>query len=234
MPATAPELDRLVRAVTRLLSLEQTALPDEFFPAHLPVALIDAVFRSRLEKGDEILPCAERYCRRFEIEAIRGDRWEFPPVEGQESLGDLVRHYEELGTQSMAEEVFETGLPFPRSSTPRSELVLLAATELRRFGIDVLQDVSNRSPEEIERLLRSSIGLGESTTRMFLMFSGGDDFVRGDAVVIGFVATALRRETVSAKDAETLVRQAAYELILSPRFLDREIWRFGRALLSAD
>ena len=234
LPAAALELDRLVRAVTRFISLEQTALPDEFFPAHLPVALIDAVFCTRLEKGDQVPPCAERYCLRFEIEAVRSNQWEFPRVEVQESLGDLVTHFEELGTQSMADEVFQTRQTFPRGSTPRVDLLLLAARELRRIGIDVLQDVSARSPEEIERVLRCSVGFDASATRMFLMFSGGDDFVRGDAVVTRFVANALGREVVCAEDAEALVRRAAHELILSPRFLDRGIWTFGTTLLSAE
>ena len=59
------------------------------------------------------------------------------------------------------------------------------------------------------------------------MYTGGDDFVLGDAHVRHFVARALDRSTISSDGAETLVRSAAYELILSPRFLDREIWLYS-------
>ena len=62
---------------------------------------------------------------------------------------------------------------------------------------------------------------------MLLMYTGGEDFVLGDAHVRRFVASAIGRRTVCAAQAEDLVRQSAYELILSPRFLDREIWQYG-------
>ena len=49
----------------------------------------------------------------------------------------------------------------------------------------------------------------------------------GDAHVRRFVASAIGERAVSAHQAEALVRGAAYELILSPRLLDQEIWRYG-------
>ena len=58
------------------------------------------------------------------------------------------------------------------------------------------------------------------------MYTGGDDFVLGDAHIRRFVANAVGRTTISPHAAEQLVRNAAYELILSPRFLDCEIWRY--------
>ena len=60
---------------------------------------------------------------------------------------------------------------------------------------------------------------------MFLMYAGNDDFVRGDDYVRQFVANALGRTEVSAAKAEGLVRRSAYELVLSPRYLDDQIWR---------
>ena len=62
---------------------------------------------------------------------------------------------------------------------------------------------------------------------MLLMYTGDEDFVLGDSHVRRFVASAIGRGAVSADEAEDLVRQGAYELILSPRLLDREIWRYG-------
>ena len=60
---------------------------------------------------------------------------------------------------------------------------------------------------------------------MFLMYAGNNDFVRGDDCVRAFVAGALGREEVSAAKAEDLVRRSAYELVLSPRYLDDQIRR---------
>ena len=57
--------------------------------------------------------------------------------------------------------------------------------------------------------------------------TGQDDFVLGDIHVRGFVADAIQRRTVSSTRAVALVRSAACELVLSPRFVDREIWEFA-------
>ena len=59
------------------------------------------------------------------------------------------------------------------------------------------------------------------------MYTAGEDFVRGDLPVRRFMAHALGVDVVSAARAEGLVRGAAHELILSPRFLDSRIWMFG-------
>lgn len=59
-----------------------------------------------------------------------------------------------------------------------------------------------------------------------MMYTGTDDFVLGDSYVRRFVANAIGRRRVSAARA-ALVRSAAYELVVSPRLLDREIRKFG-------
>ena len=59
---------------------------------------------------------------------------------------------------------------------------------------------------------------------MLLMYTGDDDRVVGDDHVRSFVARAIRRK-VSAAEAVDLVRRSAYELVLSPRYVDCHIWR---------
>ena len=224
---SALELCQVISAVSRSIPLEKPDLPDEFFPAHLSVALIDAIFHSRLRYGEQPAPGAERYCSRFEIARTRADRWKPPPADEQETLGDLIRHYDEFGVVRMANEVFRTRRRFPGTKITRSESVLHAARALRCVGVDVLQDVWSRRPAEIDDALRSVPGGDDGTGRILLMYTGGDDFVLGDPYVRRFVANAIGRRTVSAARAVALVRSAAYELLVSPRFLDREIRRFG-------
>ena len=127
----------------------------------------------------------------------------------------------------MANEVFRTRRRFPGTKITRSESVLHAARALRCVGVDVLQDVWSRRPAEIDDALRSVPEGDDCTGRILLMYTGGDDFVLGDPYVRRFVANAIGRRTVSAARAVALVRSAAYELLVSPRFLDREIRRFG-------
>ena len=224
---TPLEVRQVVDAVCRSVALDRTRLTDEFFPAHLPVALIDAFFRSRLRHGEQPAPVAERYCRRFGIAVRRAERRDPPPAGEQESLGDLIRRYDELGVDRMTTEVLQSRHRFPGTKVTRAEHVLHAARAIRGIGVDVLQDVPARRPQEIEDALRPVPGVGESTVRMLLMYTGDEDFVRGDVHVRRFVASAIGRRTVSAAQAEELVRGAAYELILSPRFLDRMLWEYG-------
>lgn len=218
------EVEPVMRMVRHSIPLDNLELPDEFFPAHLSVALIDAVFRFRGEHEDASVPAADRYCRQFQIARTRENRWEPPSQEEQETLTDLVRRYDEFGPDGMIGEVFRTGQPLPGTKHARAEHVLCAARGLRDVGIEVLQDVRKRSPDEIERVLSDAAGLCVSTIRMLLMYTGNDDFVRGDDHVRQFVADALGHEAVSAARAEELVRSCAHELILSPRYLDHRIW----------
>ena len=228
-PSRTVQVDQLLDAVGRSIPLDDIALPEEFFPAHLPVALVDAVFRVRPGSGERPLLPAERYCRRFGISPRRTDVWELPEVGEQETLTDLMSHYDELGFDAMANEVFENGCLFPGTTSRRVEHVLNIAQALRGIGVEVLQDVSSRRPEAIDEALGPLPGFDEHFARRLLMYTGDDDFVRGDEVVRRFVARALGQETVSAARAANLVRGTAYELVLSPRYLDHQIWRRGIA-----
>ena len=224
--ATDLALQQVVDAVFRSIPLGNFKLPDEFFPAHLPVALIDAVFNSRRRRGDDPAPNAERYCSRFGISRTRDNHWQLPPVTGQESLADLIGHYDEIGVDGMANTVFR--IPdFPETTTTETESVLHAAQALKSAGVCVLQDVLIRRPKEIAGALRSLFRDDDCTVRLLLMYTGRDNFVLGDIHVREFVADAIQRKAVSSARAVALVRRAAYELVLSPRFLDREIREFG-------
>ena len=220
MGAAEYQIGQMMEMIRRSIPLEHLELPDEFFPAHLSVALMDAVARSGSMGDDRAVAAAERYCCRFNIARTTANRWNPPSPAGQETLADLIRRYDELGVDLMIHAVFGAG------NASIGEHVLRAAIALHRIGIRVIQDVSTRSPEEVERVLRLSVGLGESATRMLLMYTGDDDFVRGDVHVRKFVADAIGQTRVSAEKAEDLVRRSAHELMVSPRYLDHEIWRF--------
>lgn len=224
MSGVAPEIRQVMRAVSRYVPVETARLPDVFFPAHLSVAVIDAVYGSLFE-GEQPPPVAERYCRHFGLVRTRPDQWQPPPVHGQETLRDLVGHYDSLGARGMAVEVFGARDRCPGRNFTRAEYVQRLATELRGRGVEVLQDMLAWRRKEIDLLLRSLTGPDRHIVRRLLNYAGGDDFVWGDVSVRRFVAFAIGRETVSAPRAANLVRRAAYEMILSPRYLDHQIWR---------
>ena len=59
--------------------------------------------------------------------------------------------------------------------------------------------------------------------RSLLTYAGGDDFVQGDEHVQRFVADSIGRHRVPAAAAGHLVRNAAHEMLLSPRYLEHWI-----------
>ena len=223
------------QAVRCSIISENAELGDEFFPAHLSVALIDTVFNPQLRYKKVVIPIIERYCRRFGLRRTRTDRQNLPPVEEQETLRDLISHYEECGLEYMREEVFDARYCSPGTNITKAENILLAAAELQKIGIDTLQDAHEASlerPGEIENALIKLRGIAGRTINMFLMYSGNDNFVKGDVHVCRFVEKALGRKA-SAAEAEKSVKDAAREFKISPRILDYKIWEYESQLKPA-
>lgn len=225
--AKNPEVRQVVSAVRRSIVLHGAELSEEFFPAHLTVALIDAVFNPQI-RYDLVVPIVERYCHRFELSRLREKGSGLPPMDRQESLSDLIGRYEELGLDGM-QRVFQSRYCSPGTRVLKSDNVKHTAVALRRAGIEILQDMQSSHPDQIKqikRVLRSLPGIGDRTVHMLLMYTGNDDLVKGDVHVMRFVSNALGR-TVLAQEAEQLVTDAARELGVAPRLLDLKIWEFG-------
>ena len=225
MPWAAREIQQLVEAIQRSFPLEELSLPEAFHPAHLSVALIDAVFGSGLTPGETPEPAAARYCRRFGLARTRPEQRDRDDADEGETLRCLIGRYGALGARGMADEVFGSRRHFPGTRLMRSTCVLRAAQALLRMEIERLSDVTPRRGADIEAAFAPEPWAGGETARRLLMYTGGEDFVRGDAPVRAFVARALGRRSVHAARAVRLVRGAAYELALAPRYVDAAIWR---------
>ena len=173
----------VVHRVRSLIDVNGTELGEEFFPAHLSVALIDAIFTAN-RKYALVVPIVERYCQRFSLNRVRQDKTTLPSVGDQETLSDLIGHYETLGLDELQETVFRVRWP-AHSSTRilRSENVRRAAERLRGLGIETLQDIQSKRPDEIKCALEPLRGIGDRTIHMLLMYVGHDDFVKGDVHV---------------------------------------------------
>ena len=209
----------------RDIDLARVRLGDEFYPAHISIALIDAVFSVRLSYHAQVVPIVERYCARFRLSRIRDRRMTFPPLGTQETISDLLRHYEELGPNGMQETVVRSGYLSPGTNILKSENVRRAALALQGIGIETLQDAAATTAHAIKCELVRLRGIGERTIHMFLMYAGDDAYVKGDVHVCRFVADALGKDRASPVVAEQLVRAAASELNIAPRLLDNEIWK---------
>ncbi|MDE0304001.1 MAG: hypothetical protein OXI87_03815 [Albidovulum sp.] len=186
------DVERVVIQVRKQIDLAKAELGDEFYPAHLSVALIDAVYTPRLNYYSQVVPVIDRYCARFGLLRTRPDRLVLPPVDDQETLAGLIGHFEALGPDGLQEQVFRSRYCSPGTRILKSENVRRAAIGLRQTGIDTLQDAQSSSPDVIKCALRPLQGIGDRTIHMFLMYAGCDEFVKGDVHVCRFVARALQ------------------------------------------
>lgn len=220
----ALRVDRVVGAVRESTGEIRADLPDEFGPAHLSVALIDAVFNPQLPYYDRVVPIVENYCRHFGLCRLWISRDSMPPRDGQETLTKLVQHYNELGRDGMREDVFRVNYCSPGTRVPKSDNVLRCAEALCRIDIETIQGVRDACATRIKGALCSIHGIGERTAHMLLMYCGREEFVKGDVHVRNFVSQALGGTKVEAEEAERLVADAANVMGLPSRVLDVHIW----------
>ena len=224
MPPHEWELHRMMTAVRRSIPLDPAVCDEALFPAHLPVAVIDAAFGLPVHKDEKATAVSARYCDHFGVARVRTDRWNFPPVEAQESLDEFVRHYDEIGMRGMSGLVFRTRTRLPGTDVTRGEFALRLANGLRRSGIEVLQHMQSMGPDAVAHALQTLPGTDELVVSRLLHFTGEDRFVWADGCR-AFVGAAIGQGAVSAARTTQLVRRTGDELIVSPRFLSYEIWK---------
>ena len=220
-------VEQIARHVRRVISIKDAELGEEFFPAHLSVALINAILTPQLRYYQQVVPIVERYCARFKLLRTRPNPTKLPSASEQETLADLISHYESLGTNGFQDEIFRSRYLSPGTKVLKSETIRRAAVELRDIEIETLQDIQSRKENEIKWTLRPIPGIGDRTIHLFLMYIGRDEYVKGDVHVIRFVENALNKQPIGAEEAERLVQGAASKLGITPRLLDYEIWKYG-------
>ena len=220
------DLQRLLGAIATANVLSAYSQPSELHPSHLPVALVHAVHDVPPRCEDEAAAYAERYAMSVVAERVREDRWTLPPPETQHTLEDLCARFESVGLDSM-ESILNSHSRFPGTDLSRVAYVAAAADALRSAGVSVLQDVHAVGPEHVASALASLPGDGRAVARRLLTYSAHDDWVLADEPVRMFVAMAIGVPKVSGSRAADLVREAAYELLVSPRDLDVRLWRAG-------
>ena len=221
-----PGVRQVVEAVGRCITFDTAELPEEFFPAHLSVAVVESVFRFEPAHEAQSSQAARRYCRHFGLAHTRRNMFDLPSVDEQETLTELIGHYDELGAERMANEVFETSCHVSETAACKVGTVVHMANALRQVGVEVLQDVQDWPAHALDEALCSVPGTDRAMARLLLTYAGDDDFVVGDDYVRRFVSEATGYHGVSASWAAHLVCQAAYEFVLSPRHLDYRIYRY--------
>jgi len=213
-------------------------LSNEYYYQSLTLAAIDAVFSARA-RYQSVQAVVERYCQRYNLDRYRNQKEYLPSLDSQEHISSLIQKLEQAGTSYFAERVFRN-----KSKTSRrlkADVLLDLLRVVRDCGIQTFQEIqpilsdTDKQDDLLHKLIEIH-GIGEATSRYFLMLAGNDQMVKPDTMILRFIRNALGK-TVGSVEAVHLI-QATSECLsksyphISPRRLDHLIWYWQRAQAS--
>ena len=230
------DLQILVKYVQDNLSdqLDSAPLAEEYFYQSLTLAAIDAVFSAQA-RYPSVQSIVKRYCDKFNLTRIRPSRSLLPMPECQESIKALIQKMEQAGTQYFVVQVFKN--KSKTSGRFKAEILLELLQKIDNLDIQNFQDIQQylNNPNKQQKLVRSITeihGIGEATSRYFLMLAGDERMVKPDTMIMRFIKNALGRNVEEA-EAVQLVQAVSNLFIkrypnMSPRLLDNIIWSWQR------
>lgn len=230
------DVQLLIRYVKQNLSfqLNTHALPDEYYYQSLTLSAIDAVFSAQA-RYPSVRSVVQRYCNKYNLTTIREPRECLPLLESQENISDLIQKMEQKGVSYFAENIFEN-----RSRTAKrlkAEILLDLLNKIQTLNIQTFQNIQpwlihpDKQNELIKKISEIS-GIGQATSRYFLMLSGDDQMVKPDIMILRFIRNAIGR-SVHAIEAVSLILEVSRRLLpdyshINPRLLDYLIWSWQR------
>ena len=231
---TMEEVQKLARYCEKHLNFAKASLSDEFFYQCLPLCVIDAVFsiNTRYKAVQNVI---NRFCKYFNLQRIRSNRSEVPPITTQESVKEFLEKMNNYGIDKFTNEIFNNRQRTSSvSGILKTEAVFHFVSVLSKYQVNYLQNVEkiieNKAFEQEIRNIkgqRSGISL-----RYLFMLTGSDEIIKPDRMILGFLSDALERN-VKTKEAQALVVGAITTLRskyphLTPRLLDHLMWNYQR------
>ena len=224
------DAERLVEYMQKTLPLRDLRLGHEYRYAHLGLALVDAVFSVGI-KYTTTSNVVGRYARYQRLTPFRANEAKWPPIEEQEPLDALVTLGEHLGSQRLADEVFEN---HNRTSSSggilKAEAVIQAAKVFTAYGVHYFQDLPAVAADSaLETAYRSIPGQGSGVSwAYFWMLAGDETLIKPDRHVMAYLERALGT-SVDPAHALHLIREVSAFLqphypTVTPRRLDYAIW----------
>lgn len=230
------DLQKLLEYVIHNLSdqLNTNVLPNEYYYQSLTLAAIDAVY-SVQAKYPSVQRVVERYCNKYKLTRYRSPRNCQPQPESQENANALSQKMGKVGCSYFAENVFEN--QSKTSGRLKAEILLDLLIEIQNLNIQTFQDIQPwLTQHDQQRQLVSAItkihGIGEATSRYFLMLAGDEQMIKPDRMILRFIHNALGR-TVNEEHAVSLILAVSKKLLtnyphMNPRLLDYLIWSWQR------
>ncbi len=218
------------------LDLANTDAVAEYGYQCLPLCVIDAVFSIGVTYAST-RKVVERFCHycsdHLDVHCNGMSSGSSKNSEASEylSIERLVKCYDRLGYERMAEEVFQNRQrTSTRNGILKSEAVLRFALVLRDFRVGRFQDASSiiDNPEFEERMQRIPGQSSGISTLYFYMLCGSEGHIKPDRRISAFILSAIGREPTLQESSDLLI--GACKLLvkdypqLTPRKLDNLIW----------
>lgn len=209
-------------------------LPDEYFYQSLTLAAIDAVY-SPQARYSTVQNVVDRYCKKYALARNRSPRDSLPQPQDQEKVSELIQKMMKEGSSNFAENIFEN-----RSITAgrlKADVLLDLLIEIQDLNIQTFQDIQPWLIQyslqcKLVRKITNIDGIGEATSRYFLMLAGDEQMVKPDRMILRFICNVLNRR-VNEEYAVTLIQALSKKLLttyphMTPRLLDYIIWTWQR------
>ncbi|HNX22642.1 MAG TPA: hypothetical protein PKG60_01250 [Spirochaetota bacterium] len=203
----------------------------EYYYAHLPLALIDAVFSKGLAYS-ATAKVVNSYCDYFRMQRNRsGDS--FPDTADQESISRFLKKFIYEGEYSFRTEIFKSNEPATSKvdSKSRAMAVFDFADLLHENGVEYFQDIEkvlyDRSfAEDVINVT----GMTDDGLNYFFMLSGSDETVRPVRSTIDFI-NGISNDKAGHENSIEVVNEVCGRLKsefsnITPRMLGFLIWEY--------
>jgi len=231
-------IHKFIEYCESVLDLKSATPGDGYYYMSLPYCVIDSVFSINV-KYPSVKNVIKRYCSYYDLPVYRQRTSDYPDINSQHTMSQLVQNMEKHDVGYFAEYIFKNKCrTSTRSGIPKAEAVYNWAKILQYHHVEVFQDVAKLN-DKIETEIRAIKGQTTGITwSYFRMLSGDDNFCKPDRQLLGFISTGLQRDVRNIDEAQCVIYEAATVLNktypnITVRLLDQTIWEYMSELSKA-
>lgn len=209
------ELHSLVKAIKDDLGEPDSWPPPVEFRDSLALCALNSVYSLRASSSS-----AANVLKRYR---------DLRPTAGTDSGPDLLQAMDKAGgPEAFAREVLQNGSKLPGTTRLRTIGIYEGLTRLGAANLAVTTAAQLRGAAgdvAVKKAWQSVVGFGPQSWSYLLMNAGVDREIKLDVMVLRFITRALGLDrVVSSERGMRLLLDAAAELDVRPRMLDRAMW----------
>jgi hypothetical protein len=219
------------------LDLGNPGLSGEYYYSCLPLCAIDAVFSIGVTYSSTI-NTVKKFCDYFKIVRFyKESRYlhEYPPIENQLSINNIIHLFETTTSERMVADVFRNRQrTSSRNGILKSDAVLAFSKVLQTHKINYFQDcISHINDVDLRNEICNIPGQKSGISMQYLfMLAGNDKLIKPDRMVLGYLERIMGFKPTIAEAQELL--ESTHQLLINEypsltlRGLDHLIWSFQR------